>query len=63
MSDIQALRDHLVAVQREEPLHARVYAEGVAFCPRCPSRRECKRASLRLAEAETAMLSAVAVRP
>lgn len=46
-------RDTLIRIQREEPLHARVYAEGVAFCRRCPSRKVCRAASVALAEMET----------
>ena len=55
--DVIALRARLESVQRAEPLHTRVYGkEGVAFCRRCPSRRECRNASLTLAEAETRVI-------
>ena len=46
-------RTDLERIQREEPLHARVYAEGVAFCRRCPSRKVCRAASVALAVVET----------
>jgi hypothetical protein len=49
-------RNELESIQRSEPLHARIYAEGLAFCPRCPSRKACKVASVRLAEMETKLL-------
>lgn len=49
-------RADLEAVQKREPLHARVYAEGLAFCRRCPSRRDCRAASLRLARAEARVI-------
>jgi hypothetical protein len=59
-ADIATLRASLVAIQRSEPLHARIYAEGLAFCPRCPSRKACKAASLRLAEMETRVIGGAA---
>lgn len=64
------LRRNLVRIQAREPMHAMIGAAAVcrdgteytlttaSICPRCPSRRDCKRASLRLADAETALLGA-----
>lgn len=50
-------RDSLERIQREEPLHVRVYAEGVAFCRECPSRKACRAASVALAVVETRVIS------
>jgi hypothetical protein len=52
MSEIATLRTTLERIQRDEPLHARIYAEGLAFCRRCPSWRACRVASIALAEVE-----------
>lgn len=55
---IDFARADLEAVQEREPLHARVYADGLAFCSRCPSRRDCAGASMRLAVQEVRKIGA-----
>lgn len=62
---IAQLRAELESIQRREPTHTRIGKTAVRVvdtstyqlttqhvCPRCPSRKACRAASLRLADAE-----------